>query len=414
MSKHTLRTLALIWAAVMIAVISSTATLLISGRSQLRAPDETRISEEDYALIQRYSRLDEVRRTMLDEYYHELDEETLVLGAIRGMAASVEDPYTFYYTSEEMTRQQENSSGRYQGIGTLLENTAEGAIQVVRVYPNTPAEAAGLRAGDVLVAVDGIAISGADGRTYNEAVNMIRGEGGTSVVLTVVRDGARRDITVERGDVAISYASYQVIAGNLGYLSITQFTGDAEKVVMEALDTFEAQKVAGLIIDLRNNPGGLLDQVVNIADRLLPKGVIVYIKDRDGTREDFYSDEAMYAVPLVVLVNDMSASASEILASAVQVFGRGTIIGTNTYGKGVVQSLKTYPEDGAGIQLTTSQYYDGNDRSPQGVGVKPDLELALVGGSVPLEPDPASDNQLAAAIDELRRQASGGQSVLTP
>ena len=119
-------------------------------------------------------------------------------------------------------------------------------------------------------------------------------------------------------------------------------------------------------------------------------------------------------MPLVVLVNDMSASASEILASAVQVFGRGTIIGTNTYGKGVVQSLKTYPEDGAGIQLTTSQYYDGNDRSPQGVGVKPDLELALVGGSVPLEPDPASDNQLAAAIDELRRQASGGQSVLTP
>ena len=411
MSKHTLRTLALIWAAVMIAVISSTATLLISGRSQLRAPDETRISEEDYALIQRYSRLDEVRRTMLDEYYHELDEETLVLGAIRGMAASVEDPYTFYYTSEEMTRQQENSSGRYQGIGTLLENTAEGAIQVVRVYPNTPAEAAGLRAGDVLVAVDGIAISGADGRTYNEAVNMIRGEGGTSVVLTVVRDGARRDITVERGDVAISYASYQVIAGNLGYLSITQFTGDAEKVVMEALHTFEAQKVAGLIIDLRNNPGGLLDQVVNIADRLLPKGVIVYIKDRDGTREDFYSDEAMYDVPLVVLVNDMSASASEILASSVQAFARGTVIGLNTYGKGIVQSLRTYKEDGAGIQITTSSYYDALDRCPQGVGVRPDIEVALSAEYVPEKPDPSGDEQLAAAIEDIRRQIAARKAA---
>lgn len=405
MKNSSLRTIALVWAAVMIAVVSSTVTLLISGRAAQQVPDEERrwVSQAEYEALQRYSRLEQVRKTLLNEYYQELDDEQLLLGAIRGMTASVGDRFTFYYTPEEMTRANENNAGAYRGIGVLLQNNALDQIEIVKVYPGSPAEAADLRVGDVLLAVDEIKVSGLDGHAYNDAVNRIRGEEGTSVALTLLRNGKRMDVTLNRGDVKVDYASYQVLPGNIGYVAISQFTGNASAIFHEAIETFKAQKIDGMVIDLRNNPGGLLDQVVAIADELLPTGVIVYVKERDGTRQDFYSDEAMYDVPLTVLVNDMSASASEILALAVQAFDRGTVIGLNTYGKGIVQSMKTFPEDGAGIQYTTSSYFDALDRCPQGVGVKPDIEVALDGKQIPLEPDPASDSQLAAAFEELNR-----------
>lgn len=404
MKNNSLRVVALIWAAVMIAVISSTATLLISGRTAQQATQESRwVSEEEYAAIQRYGRLDEVRNTLLNDYYEELDEDELLLGAIRGMTSSIGDPYTFYYTPEELKRAEENNAGLYHGIGVLLQNTTDGFIEIVRVYPDTPAEAAGVRAGDCILAVDDVEVSGIDGRAYNEAVNMIRGAEATQVTLTLRRGEQTLDIPVTRGDVSISYASYQILPGNIGYIGITQFTGNASAVFHEAIESFKQQNVRGLIVDVRNNPGGLLDQVVNIADELLPTGVIVYIKEKDGNRQDFYSNEEMYDVPLVVLVNDMSASASEILASAVQAFGRGTVMGTTTYGKGIVQSLITYKEDNAGIQLTTSSYYDALDRCPHKVGVQPDIEVPLEAEFVSEEPDPEGDNQLAAAIEEIER-----------
>ncbi len=404
MKNNSLRVVALIWAAVMIAVISSTATLLISGRTAQQATQESRwVSEEEYAAIQRYGRLDEVRNTLLNDYYEALDEDELLLGAIRGMTSSIGDPYTFYYTPEELKRAEENNAGLYHGIGVLLQNTTDGFIEIVRVYPDTPAEAAGVRAGDCILAVDDVEVSGIDGRAYNEAVNMIRGAEATQVTLTLRRGEQTLDIPVTRGDVSISYASYQILPGNIGYIGITQFTGNASAVFHEAIESFKQQNVRGLIVDVRNNPGGLLDQVVNIADELLPTGVIVYIKEKDGNRQDFYSNEEMYDVPLVVLVNDMSASASEILASAVQAFGRGTVMGTTTYGKGIVQSLITYKEDNAGIQLTTSSYYDALDRCPHKVGVQPDVEVPLEAEFVTEEPDPEGDNQLAAAIEEIER-----------
>ncbi len=405
MKNKSVRVFALIWAALMIAVLSSTLTLLLSGRGQQPAGGEQRtVSQEEYDTIQRYRRLEEVRGTLTREYYRELDEDALILGAIRGMTGSIGDRYTVYYTPEELRRVSENDAGVYHGIGVLLQNNADGEIEVVRVYPATPAEEAGVKAGDRIVAVDGEAVSGADNRTYINAVNRIRGADGTQTMLTVVREGQRMNIPVRRGDVSISYASYQVLDGNIGYIAISQFTGDAAAVYREALEAFKAQRVRGMVIDLRGNPGGLLDQVVGIADTLLPAGVIVYVKDRNGVRQDYYSDDDFFDVPLAVLVNDMSASASEILAASVQALGRGTVVGLNTYGKGIVQSLITYQEDGAGLQLTTSSYYDALDRCPHGVGVKPDIEVALEARNVPAEPDLKSDNQLAAAVAEVERQ----------
>ena len=402
MKNSSLRTFALIWAALMIAVVSSTATLLISGRAgQQPARQERWVTQEEYDTIQRYSRLEEVRQTLMSDYYQELDDDALMLGAIRGMTGSVGDRYTFYYTPEELTRANENNAGLYRGIGVLLQNTDTGDIMIVRVYPGTPAEAAGLRAGDILLAVDEFIVDGFDGRSYNEAVNRIRGEDGTSVVLTINRGGELMDVPVERADVAVSYASYQVLPGDIGYINISQFTGDASKVFQEAIDAFKARGISGLVIDVRNNPGGLLDQVVSIADALLPKGLIVCTRQRDGSQQDYYSSADYYDVPLVVLVNDMSASASEILAASVQALGRGQVVGTTTYGKGVVQSLQTFQEDHAGMQLTTASYFDALDRCPQEVGVQPDVEVALEGTTLPLEPDPQSDNQLARALEIL-------------
>lgn len=399
MKKRSVRILALVWAALMIAVLSSTLTLLLSGRTGNREENHW-VTQAEYDAIRRYGRLDEVRGKLMADYYQELDESSLMLGAIRGMTESIGDPYTFYYTPEEMKRADEQNEGLYHGIGVLIQATDDG-IQVLRVYPDTPAQAAGLRVGDLIVAVDGEAISCEDGRTYNDAVNMIRGSKGTRVRLTIVRDGKQMDAELLRADVNVSFASWQTLPGDIGYISLTQFTGDAADRFEQAIEDFRGQGVRGLVVDVRNNPGGLLDQVVRIADSLLPKGVIVYIKDRDGTRQDYYSDEAMYDVPLVILVNDMSASASEILAASVQALGRGRVVGLTTYGKGIVQTLVNFEEDGAGMQLTTSSYYDANDRSIHGVGVTPDVEVALDGSDIPLDPDPESDSQLAAALAEL-------------
>lgn len=407
MKKSTLRALALIWGALMIAVISSTVTLFVSGRMGRGAGGTQRwVSQAEYEAIQRYSRLDEVRRTLMEQYYRDLDEDALVLGAIRGMTSSIGDPYTFYYTTEELQRENEDNAGVYRGIGTLLQNTAEGEIEIVRVFPDSPAEAAGLHTGDVLLAVDGITVTGVDGRSYLDAVRRVRGGEGEQVTLTVRRNGERMAIPVVRGDVKVSYASYQILPDNIGYINISQFSGDASRVFQEALEAFRARGIDGLVIDVRNNPGGMLEEVVSIADALLPKGLIVYTKQKDGTRQEFYSDAACYDVPLAVLVNGMSASASEILAGSVQALGRGKVVGLKTYGKGVVQSLQTFQSDGAGIQLTTASYYDALDRCPQGVGVQPDVEVALEGTSPSLTPDPVSDNQLAAAIAALKEGAS--------
>ena len=408
MKKRSMRILGLVWGLIMVAVISSTLTLLFAGKSTSQEASHW-VSGSDYERIARYDRLDEVRETLLNDYYQELDEDELLLGAIQGMMAAVGDPYTFYYTPEEMARSNENSEGLYHGVGILVQRNKDGYIEVLRVYPDSPAEAAGVRVSDLITAVDGNVISGEDGKTYNDAVEQIRGDVGTQVELTIQRDDKTLKLMVTRADVNVSYADYQIISGDIGYVSIAQFTGDAAERFEEAIDYFKEQNIAGMVIDLRNNPGGLLTEVIQIADSILPEGEIVYIQDREGRRTDYYSDADGYDVPLVVLVNDMSASASEILAVAVQTFDRGTVVGMTTYGKGIVQSLLTFEEDGAGMQLTTASYYGSDGRSIHGVGVTPDIEVALEADHIPLNPDPISDNQLATALKELEQLINAEQ-----
>ena len=230
---------------------------------------------------------------------------------------------------------------------------------------------------------------------------MIRGEENTSVDLSILRGEERLKATVMRSDVSVSYVDYRMLENGIGYVSIGQFLGDAAERFEEALASFNEQGARGMIIDVRNDPGGMLTTVNRIADSILPKGVIVYIQERDGKKIDYYSDEAYDDLPVVVLTNGMSASASEILAASVQALDRGMVVGTTTFGKGIVQTLVSFDEDGAAMQLTTSSYYDANGRSIHGVGVTPDVEIAFEGDRVPIDPDPEADNQLREGIRVL-------------
>lgn len=396
---------AVVWMLVIVAVASSALTALVlsgsDGGSALRV-----VGEDAYEIIDRYRRLDEVRETLMSEYYQPLDEDELVLGAIRGMMSAVGDPYTFYYTADEMTAANEEFGGVYHGVGMLVQLTDDGAIEVARVYEDSPAEAAGVRMGDRIVAVDGVEVSGESAQTLNEAIDRIQGEDGTTVVLSVQRDGEILDLEVMRAEVSISYVEYQIINGDIGYINISQFSGNDVEGFQEAVSALQAAEVSGVIIDIRNNPGGLLTDVVEIADALLPEGLIAYVEDGHGNRTEYTSDADYWDVPLVVLVNGMSASASELLSAAIQDYDRGTIVGTTTYGKGIVQTLITFAEDGAGMQLTTASYYSPSGRSIHENGVEPDVTVELSEDcdlSLP-SPNLENDNQLAAALEALQAQ----------
>ena len=396
---------AVVWMLVIVAVASSALTALVlsgsDGGSALRV-----VGEDAYEIIDRYRRLDEVRATLMNEYYQPLDEDELVLGAIRGMMSAVGDPYTFYYTADEMTAANEEFGGVYHGVGMLVQLTDDGAIEVARVYEDSPAEAAGVRMGDRIVAVDGVEVSGESAQTLNEAIDRIQGEDGTTVVLSVQRNGEILDLEVMRAEVSISYVEYQIINGDIGYINISQFSGNDVEGFQEAMSALQAADVSGVIIDIRNNPGGLLTDVVEIADALLPEGLIAYVEDGHGNRTEYTSDADYWDVPLVVMVNGMSASASELLSAAIQDYDRGTIVGTTTYGKGIVQTLITFAEDGAGMQLTTASYYSPSGRSIHENGVEPDVTVELSEDcdlSLP-SPNLENDNQLAVALEALQAQ----------
>lgn len=398
---------ATVWMMVIVAVASSAITMALIGNENGRAA--YLVSEDDYELIRRYSRLDDVRRTLLDEYYQPLQEDALVTGAIRGMMGSIGDPYTFYYTTEEMQKSNEESNGVLHGVGMVVQTTSDGYIEVTRVYANSPAEQAGLQIGDRIVEADGQPLSGENGNALRDAVALIRGEDGTQVRLTVRRDGETMQIDVLRGEVSISYVEYSLIGSDVGYVSISQFTGNDVDGFTEAMAAFKSAGVAGIVVDLRGNPGGLLTDVVKIADMLLPEGLVTYVEDRDGNRQEEWSDAEYWDVPMVVLVNGMSASASELFTAAMQDYDRATVVGTRTFGKGIVQTLITFAEDGAGMQLTTASYFSPNGRSIHQTGVEPDVTIELSEDSMlsSISPDPEQDNQLAAALQELQKRIGG-------
>lgn len=395
MKKRNALLLAMMWVLVIACTAGATTVLLLSGRVG-------RVGE----LLSRYARLEAIRSTLVEDYYQEVDEDALIEGAIRGMMYALEDPYTFYYTPDELQRHNAQSEGVYSGLGILVQNNADGEIEIIRVYEGGPADAAGAQAGDRIVAVDSMPVSGGSVEELSDAVDRMRGESGSTVELQLRREGEVLDLTLTCGDVHVSNVNSAVLEGNIGYIEICQFSGDDVEGFRAAMEELQAADVRGLVVDLRNNPGGLLTDVVEIADLLLPEGDVVYVENRAGERINYSSDAEYWDVPLVVLINGMSASASEILAAAVQDFDRGALVGTRSYGKGIVQSLLVFESDGAGMQYTSATYYTPFGRCIHGTGVSPDIVAEAPEGYYNLTgmPDPENDVQLKAALEQLEQR----------
>lgn len=339
--------------------------------------------------------------TLIKQYYYEdVDDKTLQDGIYSGLLASLDDPYTEYYTEDEYKDLMSTLSGNYAGIGALLQKNLEtGEVTITKVYSDTPAEAAGLLAGDSIVSADGYQ---AVDLTLDEFVQHIRGEEGTSVDLVISRDGEELNITSQRATISTPTVEYQMLENNIGYIAVSQFTEHTYDDFVKAYEDLESQGMTAVVFDMRNNGGGLVDSVVKILDYLLPEGTVVYTMDKYDKKVEYSSDaENFKDIPMTVLVNENTASAAEIFTGAIRDFEYGTIIGTQTYGKGIVQSTIDL-EDGTAIKITTSRYYTPSGECIHGTGITPDivLEYEFLGG----EDDSYSveyDNQLQKALEVL-------------
>ncbi|MCI7028990.1 MAG: S41 family peptidase [Clostridiales bacterium] len=405
-SRKTLAIVAAICAVFAVASVSVSLTVALQNASAgVESPLHV-ITQEEYETAQRYARLEEVYQRLMGEYYKELDSDTLVQGAIDGMMESVGDPYTFYYTPEDLAKMYEDHNGLYCGVGMLVSSDKQGRLVVLRVFKNSPAQTAGLLPGDVILSADGEAVSAETTETMSMATARIKGEAGTYVRLSVLRKEQTLELDIERNNVSVNRVEYQILDGNVGYLVLYEFFGDAVSGVREALNAFEEAGVRGVIFDVRSNTGGQLDICLDICDMVLPEGLIVYTEDRNGRRENYYSNADRCEIPMVVLVNEMSASASEIFAASIQDYGVAKIVGTKTFGKGIVQTQYEFPSDGAGMQLTTSRYFTPKGRSIHGEGVTPDVVVEMndsYDASI-YAPDMNNDNQLKTAYDVLLKE----------
>ena len=347
------------------------------------------------------SRKMELLESLIDRYYiGEADAEDLTEGVYKGYIEGLGDPYSAYYDEEETARMTESLSGEFGGVGALMSQDREtGVITVLQVYEDSPAQKAGMQDGDVLYKVDGEDVSG---RELTEVVNLVKGEKGTDVTLTLLRGDAGDEIelTVTRDTIEDQTVTYEMKEAGVGYIRVAEFDTVTYEQYKEALEDLEAQGMEKLVIDLRSNPGGNLETVCDMLDLMLPEGLIVYTEDKDGRREEYTSDaEHQFDKPLAVLVDGYSASASEIFAGAIQDYGLGQIVGTRSYGKGVVQSIFDL-KDGTSVKLTIAEYFTPKGRSIDGEGITPDVEVEYVYD----EADPQADNQLEKALEVLAQQ----------
>ena len=332
------------------------------------------ISREEYESLQKYQKLETLFQFVENYYYEDVDEDAMLENAAVGLMAGIGDVYSVYYTKEEMAKFNEETEGKYAGIGCqLLADPESKLITVTRVFKGSPAETAGIRAGDKIVYVNDVYYTAYE---MDEAVSVMRGTPGESVKVTVLRDLETIDFDVMREDININYVEYEILDGNIGYVMVFDFLGDAYEGFAEAINAFQEANVSGMIIDLRNNGGGLVDTCVKMADLILPEGVVVSMKDKNGNVTEEKIDGEYYDVPMAVLVNGYSASASEILAGAIRDNHAGTLVGTKTFGKGVVQSSLEFA-DGSGMKVTTARYYTPSGECIHEIGIEPDIEVEL-------------------------------------
>ena len=374
-----------------------------TGTSENNEENTQSLSQTEFTKKKNYM------KSLIDKYFlWEVDESAQQTAELKALMSALDDPYSCYYTAEEYAELMESTSGIYCGIGALVSQNAQtGIITIVKPFVDGPAYNAGVLPNDIIYAVNGEEVTGVD---LSTVVATMKGEPDTKVEITVYREGEYIDIEIIRGTIEVPTVEYKMLDNNIGYIQVMEFDEVTAEQFINAIADLENQGMEGLVVDLRDNPGGLLNIVCQMLDRLLPEGRIVYTEDKYGNiDEEFSTADEEFNLPMAVLVNGNSASASEIFAGAVQDYKKATIVGTQSFGKGIVQYvIPIY--DGSAVKITISKYYTPLGQDIHGKGITPDVvveldeELSKL-ASIPMD----KDNQLAAAIQVILEQINAAK-----
>lgn len=356
--------------------------------------------------IANINKFNQVRSILKDDYYQAVNENDLLEGAVGGLADALKDPYTVYFNKDQMKSFMEKSEGSYVGIGISVNSDENGILTVIEPFEDSPAKKIGIIKGDKIIKVDGEDVTTL--RDENMVISMIKGQENTKVAITVFRPalGKSLNFNIIRKKIKIVNIKSEILPDNIGYIKLMMFDQNIAKDFYDHLNKMLQSGIEGIIIDLRDNPGGSYEQVVAIADRILPEGLIVYTEDRNKIRQEKKSDKIELDIPIVLLINGNSASASEILAGSIKDLDKGTLVGTTTFGKGLVQELRLL-NDGSGIKVTVSKYFTPSGISIQGIGIKPDMEVDVTGEfkDMPVSQIPRNkDVQLKTGIEVLKAE----------
>lgn len=345
-------------------------------------------------------KMTEIQSYVNQFFLDDIDQEKMQDAVCKGMVNGLGDTYAAYYNEEEYQDMKEKTSGNYCGIGAVVSQSAtDGAISIVQTIKGGPAEKAGMKSGDMIVEVDGISTQGMD---LTALISKTKGDAGTKVKVTVLRDGHQKKYTIKRKEIHSQTVESRMLDNKIGYIAVSSFEEVTKQQFRDALKKLEKEGEKSLIIDLRNNGGGLLSTAVDMLDRLLPKGTLVYTKDKNGEKEVYSAtDEESFDKPVAILVNENSASASEVFSGAMQDYKKAVLVGNTTFGKGIVQTVFDLP-DGTALKLTTSKYYTPKGRNIHGTGLEPNIPVALDETTYTQKKSGLTiDNQMERAVEYL-------------
>lgn len=364
--------------------------------------DMVSIPREDYERYQQFDVLLQLMDIVEMGYFEDYDTQDMIDGAANGLLTGLGDPYTFYYTPEEYEELWEEDEGEYAGVGIQISTSyVTGLCTVTRVFDNGPAKNAGIHKGDILYMVEDLYVNSS---TVNDAVDIMRGTPGTDVQVVVLRGTEELTFVLTRAQITVNRIEYGMLTDDVGYIFLYEFAGECAAEFQQAVDAVMAQGAKGLIIDLRDNPGGWVDDAESIADIFLEKGTLCYLEYKDGSREYYRTRAGSIDIPLVILMNENSASSSEILAGALKDRANATIVGVQSYGKGIVQTVMPL-DGGAGMQMTVAQYYTPNGNAVHKLGITPDVEIHLPQGDNGMyDFGDLADPQLAKALEVMQEK----------
>ena len=361
----------------LLAVVLVLATVAVTAHASgffdfsARQKKTVTISQEEYERLQRFAKMDLILQYVEAWYYQEPDVDAMLENATRGLLYGLDDPYSFYYNEEEWSDMWNDDEGVYAGVGLeLLGNAEDYTVTITRVFKDTPSERAGIQKGDILVRVEDIEVSF---YTMQNAVNVMRGTVGEAVEIEVKRGDEYLTFQVTRAMININRVEYTMLEDHVGYILLYQFAGESDQEVAHAVQELEAQGATALVIDLRDNGGGWVDHAVGIADLFMDDAVLVYSQDRYGEKEEYRTQKGKDDIPLVFLVNGSSASASEILSGGLHDQCRAKVVGTLTYGKGIIQTVIPLDDDKDGFQFTYAQYFLPSGTAVHKIGITPDV-----------------------------------------